>query len=117
MKDRVEFQLGLSHLLFMTIVIASSIQNTPPVDGFVQRPYVGFELLTSGSATAGTIAGTVSTLEIRANTTYINSRSETAVRLAAPLRPNGMAALHVVGQDFIDITMSTMSKATIRRFF
>ena len=100
-----------------TRTIAAHIQHTPPADGLALLPYQGFLSDTSGTADPGTVTGTIANAwEIRANTTYVDTRQEINVRLAPPLS-GGSAAMHVVGQDFVNTAISLLEKARIRRFF
>lgn len=100
-----------------TTTIAPGLQHTPPADGFAHRTYLGFNSITAGTSTAGTVASTAQTFEVRGDTTYANAYTETSTLLVPALRPFASAALHTVGSDFMAITASNMTKVTIRRFF
>lgn len=101
----------------MTITIEPSTQHTPPVDGFVQYPYAGFNTLSENTTVESTMAVGSVNFDVKANTIYLNSVAETATLLVPALRPIASAALHTVGSDFMNITASNVTKAKIKRFF
>ena len=100
-----------------TITIFPHLQHAPSTDGMVLYPYHGFLGATEGEADVGSITGLITDQwEVKADVTYITGAQETNIHLTPPLG-SGIAALHVVGQDFVDTVVAGLEKAKIRRFF
>lgn len=97
----------------MTITIPADVQHPPPVDGFANRPFTGVSIHSESTSAVETIDTVV--LAVTADVEYSDGSSDADVVVVPSLRPFHSAALHVVGQSFVE-AISGLTKDRIRRF-
>lgn len=95
----------------MTITIPEHVQYPPPVNGFDQQTY---SAASTQQSTEATLTVEPMELSVEATVSYSDGTTEFDVTLVPELRPFHNAALHVVGQPFVE-AITGLTKNRIRR--
>ncbi len=97
----------------MTITVPANVQHPPAVNGFDQLNYPSVGIQQQSLSATTTVDA--EELSVTATVSYSDGTSEADIAVVPELRPSHNAALHVVGQAFLE-AIPGLTENRIRRF-